>query len=142
MENETKENEKDMEETTVKVEEVKESNGGIKTLPYYDIHSIVALVLAILSLLAPFQVFGLGGVLGLILGVIALYQVRQSRKLFDNNMNHTAKVIAVIGLVLSVVAIGFSIIMLTSFAWHANQVFTTTQFFNYGPRMSYFHRYW
>ncbi len=142
MDEEVKETKGDVEATTVEVEEMKEDNGTIKNLPYYDMNSITALILGILSLIAPFQVFGFGGILGIILGIIALYHVRQSRKQFDNNMNHTAKVLAVIGIVLSVVAIGFSIVALTSFAWRASDFFTTTRVFHYGPRMSVFHHVW
>ncbi|MFW5485386.1 MAG: hypothetical protein ACPKOP_06060 [Sphaerochaetaceae bacterium] len=142
MSEEKKDTEKNIDATTVEVEEVKEDTGGIRSLPYYDIHSIIALVLGILALLSPFMVFGLGGILGLILGVISLYQVRQSRKQFDNDMNHVAKILAVIGLVVSVVAIGFAIVAMTSFAWHIADFGSITRTYHFGPRMTYMHRVW
>ncbi len=124
----------------VEVEEM-EDVGEIRHLPYYDMHSITALILSLFAILSPFMVFGFGGLLGVILGVIALYQVRQSRKEFDNDMNHTAKVLAVIGLVISGASLIISIFILTSIAWRMNS-FSTPSFFNMRPRVTYYHRFW
>ena len=124
----------------VEVEEM-EDVGEIRHLPYYDMHSITALILSIFAILSPFMVFGFGGLLGVILGVIALYQVRQSRKEFDNDMNHTAKVLAVIGLVISGASLIISIFILTSVAWRINS-FSVPSFFHMGPRITYYHRFW
>jgi len=133
--------EEDLKKTVeVEVEEM-EDVGEIRHLPYYDMHSITALILSIFAILSPFMVFGFGGLLGIVLGVIALYQVRQSRKEFDNDMNHTAKVLAVIGIVVSGASLIISVLFLASFAWKMNS-FSTPSFFNMGPRMTYYHRFW
>lgn len=145
---ETKNNEKEKvvpkekiaEEVNVEVEEMEEL-GEIKHLPYYDMNSITALILSIFAILSPFMVFGLGGLLGVVLGVIALYQVRQSRKYFDNDMNHTAKVLAVIGLVISGTSLLISAFLLASVAWKVNSLSGASHFYM-RPRMTYFHRFW
>jgi len=123
----------------VKVAEMK--NGEARNFHYYDMHSITALILSIFAILSPFMVFGLGGLLGVILGVIALYQVRQSRKTFDNDMNHTAKVLAVIGLVVSGVSLVISVVVLVSFANRVH-LFPGASLFYMRPRMTYYHRFW
>ncbi len=128
------------EEVNVEVEEM-EDVGEIKHLPYYDMHSITALILSIFAILSPFMVFGLGGLLGVILGVIALYQVRQSRKYFNNDMNHTAKVLAVIGLVISGTSVLISAFLLASLAWKVNSLSDFSHFYM-RPRMTYYHRFW
>jgi len=127
----------------VEVEEMDdmEDMGEIRHLPYYDMHSITALILSIFAILSPFMVFGLGGLLGVVLGVIALYQVRQSRKEFDNDMNHTAKVLAVIGLVISGASLIMSAFLLASVAWKINSI-SNPSYFNMRPGMTYYHRFW
>jgi cytochrome bd-type quinol oxidase subunit 2 len=133
--------EEDLKKTVdVEVEEM-EDVGEIRHLPYYDMHSITALILSLFAILSPFMVFGFGGLLGVVLGVIALYQVRQSRKEFDNDMNHTAKVLAVIGLVISGASLIISVFILTSVAWRMNS-FSNPSFFNMRPRVTYYHRFW
>ncbi len=124
----------------VKVAEMK-NLGEARNFQYYDMHSITALILSIFAILSPFMVFGLGGLLGVILGVIALYQVRQSRKTFDNDMNHTAKVLAVIGLVISGVSLVISAVILVSFASRVHS-FPGASPFYMRPRMTYYHRFW
>ncbi len=124
----------------VKVEEM-DDLGEARHFQYYDMHSITALILSIFAILSPFMVFGLGGLLGVILGVIALYQVRQSRKTFDNDMNHTAKVLAVIGLVISGASLLISALMLVSVAYRFHAFSGASQLYM-RPRMTYFHRFW
>ncbi|MDY0290676.1 MAG: DUF4190 domain-containing protein [Sphaerochaeta sp.] len=124
----------------VEVEEM-EALGEVRHYPYYDMHSITALILSIFSILSPFMVFGLGGLLGVILGVIALYQVRQSRKTFDNDMNHTAKVLAVIGLVISGVSLLISAVLLVSVAYRFHSLSGPSPLYM-RPRMTYYHRFW
>lgn len=124
----------------VEVEEM-EMGSEIRHLPYYDMHSITALILSIFAILSPFMVFGFGGLLGVVLGVIALYQVRQSRKEFDNDMNHTAKVLAVIGLVISGASLLISAFILASVAWKMNAI-SGASYMNMRPRMTYYHKFW
>lgn len=113
----------------------------VRYVQYYDKNSITALILGILAILSPFMVFGLGGLLGVILGVIALYQVRQSRKTLDNDMNHTAKVLAVIGLVISGASLIISTLLFVSVAYRFHAFPGPSQFYM-RPRMTYFHRFW
>lgn len=115
--------------------------GEARHFPYYDMHSITALILSIFAILSPFMVFGLGGLLGVILGVIALYQVRQSRKTFDNDMNHTAKVLAVIGLVISGASLIISGVLLVSVAYRLHAYSGAPPFYM-KPRMTYYHKFW
>jgi len=115
--------------------------GETRHFHYYDMNSITALILSIFALLSPFMVFGLGGLLGVILGVIALYQVRQSRKTFDNDMNHTAKVLAVIGLVISGASLLISGVLLVSVAFRLHSLSGPSPFFM-SPRMTYYHKFW
>ncbi len=109
-------------------------------LAYYDNHAITALILAILSVVTPFLGFGLGGVVGLTLGIIALYQVRQSVKLFENSMTQTAKVLAIIGIILSVLAITLTIVFCVSAMWRINSLYQPNQFY-FRPQMTYYHRF-
>ena len=113
----------------------------VRYVQLYDMNSITALILSIFAILSPFMVFGLGGLLGVILGVIALYQVRQSRKTFDNDMNHTAKVLAVIGLVISGASMVISILFITAVAYRFHSFSYAPQLYM-RPGMTYFHRFW
>ncbi len=131
--------EKVIENVEVEVEEV-EPQEEIRHLPYYDKNSITALILSIFAILSPFMVFGFGGILGIILGIIALYNVRQSRKQFENDMNHTAKLLAVIGIAISGVSVIISVFFLASFAWRINAL-SGPSFFHMNPRVTYFHRF-
>ncbi|MBN2861374.1 MAG: DUF4190 domain-containing protein [Sphaerochaetaceae bacterium] len=108
-------------------------------LPYYDNHAITALILAVLSVVAPFLAFGLGGVVGLTLGIIALYQVKQSLKMFENSMTQTSKILAIIGIILSVLAIGIAVTFMVSAAWHMYEFFEPSRL-TFGPRFTYYHR--
>ena len=124
----------------VTVDEVNDLS-EVRHFYYYDMHSITALILSIFAILSPFMVFGFGGLLGVILGVIALYQVRQSRKTFDNDMNHTAKVLAVIGLVISGASLLISGVILVSVAYRMHSFSGPSQFYM-RPRMTYYHKFW
>jgi|GEM_PF-3804862 len=108
-------------------------------LPYYDNHAITALILAVLSVVAPFLAFGLGGIVGLTLGIIALYQVKQSLKMFENSMTQTSKILAIIGIILSVIAIGIAVTFMISAAWHMYELFEPSRL-TFGPRFTYYHR--
>ncbi len=130
------------EKVTVEADQVEpiESQEETLHLPYYDNHAITALILSILSVVSPFLGFGLGGIVGLTLGIIALYQVRQAMKTFENSMTQTAKILAVIGIVVSVIVIGITITMCVSAAWHINAIYEPSRF-TYRPQFTYYHRY-
>ncbi len=84
--------------------------------PKTDGHAIAALVLGIVSVVSPFQIFGIGGLVGIILATIGLYQVSMSARRGENSLAHSGKVLSIIGLVLSVLALIVTIIMLVRFS--------------------------
>ncbi len=130
-----------IEPEAVEVEVEEEFEDENLHLAYYDNHAITALILSILALITPFLAFGLGGIIGLVLGIVALYQVKQSEKLFQNSMTQTAKILSVIGIVISVIALGLLIIFGVSAFGHFGYFHSPSQMF-YGPnQMTYFHRF-
>ncbi len=133
--------EKHPEETGINEVQAEQAKWDDQTinLPYYDNHAITALILAVLSVVTPFLAFGIGGVVGLTLGIIALYQVKQSQKLFENSMTQTSKILAIIGIILSVIAIGIAVTFMVSAAWHMYEFFEPSRV-TWGPRFTYYHR--
>jgi uncharacterized membrane protein len=102
-------------------------------------HAIVALILGILSVLAPFHVLALGPVFGIIMGIIALYQVSVSDRIGPSSLAHSGKVLAIIGLSVSTIVLIAGVIFLVQMgnmmhSWKTIETFTFT-----GPR---FHNVW
>jgi len=108
--------------------------------PKTDGHAIAALVLGIVAVISPFQLFGLGGLVGIILGTIGLYQVSMSARRGENSLAHSGKVLSIIGLVLSVLALIVTIIMLVRFSGMMGS-FSRFPSNNFRPTMMY-HRFW
>jgi len=105
-------------------------------------HAVAALVLGILSVVSPFQLFGLGGLVGVILGSIGLYQVSVSERSGKNSLAHSGKVLSIIGLVVSTLALIACIFMLINFSNMMGSLLTYRTYDYLPPRMTYFHRFW
>lgn len=107
-----------------------------------DPHAIAALVLGIISVVSPFQLFGLGGLVGVILGTIGLYQANVSGRYGSNSLAHSGKVLSIIGVVVSALALLVSIFMVVQLSSAMHGYWNYRTFDMMGPRMTYFHRYW
>ncbi|MFA6645835.1 MAG: DUF4190 domain-containing protein [Sphaerochaetaceae bacterium] len=107
--------------------------------PKADGHAIAALVLGIVAVISPFQLFGVGGLVGIILGVIGLYQVSMSARRGENSLAHSGKVLSIIGLVISALALIATIIMLVRFS---GMVSSYMRFPSYNFRPTMMHRFW
>ena len=105
-----------------------------------DGHAIAALVLGIVSVISPFQIFGIGGLVGILLGIIGLYQVSMSARRGENSLAHSGKVLSIIGLVLSTLALIATIVMLVRFSGMMSS-FSRFPSVNVRPTMMY-HRFW
>lgn len=125
-------------------QETRNETGDIKmntsSANRYDAHAIAALILGILSIISPFQLLGTGGLVGVILGAIGLYQVSVSVKSGENSLAHSGKVLSIIGLVISSLALIAGIVMLARMNGliHDAVRFRT---FDYGPSMMYFNHF-
>ncbi len=107
-----------------------------------DGHAIAALVLGILAVVSPFLLFGFGALVGVILGSIGLYQVSVSARMGENSLAHSGKVLSIIGLVVSSLALIATIIMLIQLSNAMHYYWNYRNFDFMMPRMTYFHRYW
>lgn len=107
-----------------------------------DPHAIAALVLGIISVVSPFQLFGIGGLVGVILGTIGLYQANVSGKYGANSLAHSGKVLSIIGVVVSALALLAGIFMLVQLSSAMHGYWNYRTFDMMVPRTTYFHRYW
>jgi len=105
-------------------------------------HAIVALVLGILSVLAPFQVLALGPLLGIIMGIIALYQVAVANRIGPSSVAHSGKILAIIGISVSAITLIVGIIFLMQMSNMLHSWQTVEQFTFTGPRFHYLWRPW
>lgn len=79
-------------------------------------HAIVALILGIFSVITPMQLFGCGGLTGLIFSIIGLYQVSLAGGAKGNNLVRTSKILSIVGLVLSVLVLIVTVLLLARFS--------------------------
>lgn len=88
-------------------------------------HAITALVAGILSVIAPFALPGFGSMVGIILGIIGLYQVTYAKRIGESSLAQSGKTLSIIGLVVSAAALIFCIVFTARMAGFMNWLWDT-----------------
>lgn len=97
-------------------------------------HAITALILGIFSVITPLQLFGWGGLIGLIFSLIGLHQVSLSGGGKEDSLAHTGKILSIIGLVLSVLLIVATVLLIAHFSRYMGPFYRLSPF-RMGPGM-------
>jgi hypothetical protein len=105
----------------------------------YDSHALAALVLGIIAVIMPMQAFGLGSLVGLALGIIALFQAKASLVYTLNPMARTGKVLAIIAIVLSVLSLIALTVFMVGIGNMGSYMHNTVRF---SPRFIQMQRFW
>ncbi|MFA5468319.1 MAG: hypothetical protein WC224_04585 [Sphaerochaetaceae bacterium] len=94
---------------TSEIEKVEEQNNKREG------HAIASLILGIFSVISPLQILGCGSIIGLILAIIGLYQVSLAGGRRVSNLANAGKILSIIGLILSALAIVATLLLFTHF---------------------------